>query len=168
MQAKTKSQPGKSCSRRTRKNITGVSAAAPSSRARKRGAGGQREEWKPAYGGFPYEVSDLGRIRRTGSTKCLKPWVNEDGYLRVGMYVEGKKRSFYVHRAVALVWCEGRSVVCNEVLHLNNDRTDCRKTNLKWGTREENLAHRWKRSFPASIDGLDLFTPAYEEEGAPF
>lgn len=53
------------------------------------------------------------------------------------MLGRGKTRS--VHRLVAEAFLGPRPPKC-EVLHLNHDPADNRASNLKWGTRGENIA----------------------------
>ena len=75
------------------------------------------ELWKDIEGfeGL-YQVSTLGRVRSLDKYidaknrnvdkvlkrgKILKPFYNQDGYLRVSLYKNGKRTDFFVHRLVA-------------------------------------------------------------------
>jgi hypothetical protein len=108
------------------------------------------EEWRPieGYEGF-YEVSNLGPVRsldrvvetstgkRKYKGKLLKPKLDNDGYLKVCLAKEGKKKDYFIHRLVAIAFlgqppeghvvCHGsKGSQCNEV------------TNISWGTMAQN------------------------------
>lgn len=103
-----------------------------------------KEVWKPipGYEGL-YWVSDLGRVKslnyhRTGKEKILRPVKTIYGYLQVGLYKDGKVKYFRVHR---LVWTafNGPIPPGMQVNHINEEKTDCRLTNLNLMTCKENI-----------------------------
>lgn len=101
--------------------------------------------------GFPgYRVGDDGSVwvdwitcrwgrRRTGRWKQMKLSAGSRGYLRVNLTpaTGGKYRTFRVHRLVLEVFV-GPCPEGMECRHLNGIKTDCRLSNLAWGTPEEN------------------------------
>ena len=98
-------------------------------------------EWKQITingEGWPYEVSDSGLVRRIGSTKCLKPSVNKDGYLGVVLSKNGKQKGISVHRLVALMFIPNPENK-PEVNHKNENRNDNRAENLEWMTHKNNI-----------------------------
>jgi len=121
------------------------------------------EIWKDVVG-FEgrYEVSNLGRIRslphetviyrRKGKPYILKkrgeiltPQARRHGYLAVWLYGNGGNKGragkqYSVHRIVAEAFCEPRDG-CNEVNHINEDKTDNRACNLEWCNHKENSNH---------------------------
>jgi len=50
-----------------------------------------------------YQISSFGRIRsfKYNLPKILKPRINKGGYLYINLCVDGKYKSFTVHRLVA-------------------------------------------------------------------
>jgi len=49
-----------------------------------------------------YQVSNLGRVRSLKKNKMImKPFVNEEGYLRITLLKDRKKNNLRVHRLVA-------------------------------------------------------------------
>ena len=111
------------------------------------------EIWKdiPGFEGR-YQASDLGRVRsadrtvwcrspdggvhqRTYRGKVLRPAAHLTGHL---MVMRGRKKNIDVHVAVMLAF-EGAPPAGHEVLHENHDPADNRKSNLRYGTRSENL-----------------------------
>lgn len=61
------------------------------------------------------------------------------------MVMAGRGRNLEVHVAVALAFHGERPFTKAEVLHLNHDEADNIPSNLKWGTRSENLKMDWAR-----------------------
>lgn len=109
------------------------------------------EVWKdiPGYESF-YQVSDLGRVksltrkvyRGAGFYLCqeriLKPALVK-GYPAVALAKDGKSRTMRVHILVMLAFV-GPCPEGQEVLHRHGDRADARLTELRYGTRRENMA----------------------------
>lgn len=99
------------------------------------------EQWKPALGfEFYYEVSDLGRVKRTQTGVVMTLSRKETGYLRVGMSKDGKQRQFAVHRVVVNAFI-GLIPDGYEVNHINGVRDDNRLVNLAVVTKSENCKH---------------------------
>jgi hypothetical protein len=106
------------------------------------------ENWRPVVGWEDrYEVSDLGRVRRTApggkypAGHVLKPLPVRAGYVRVELNRDNKRTAYYVHRLVLTAFVGPRGDG-QEVCHRNTTRDDNRLTNLRWGTHTENMADR--------------------------
>ena len=111
------------------------------------------ENWKdvPGYEGL-YRVSDQGRVKSLSKVivrnhtngnylskeKILRPALVQ-GYPMVALSKNGKAKSIRVHILVMLAFVGPAPEGC-EVLHKNGDRTDARLTELRYGTRRENMA----------------------------
>jgi HNH endonuclease/NUMOD4 motif len=108
---------------------------------------GEAERWLPIgrfavnykhlRNGAVYEVSDLGRVRR--GERILKGVPDENGYLRVSFWVDGKAKKVAVHILVAEAFL-GPRPVGQVVRHRNGDHTINRLSNLRYGTPVENAA----------------------------
>lgn len=98
-----------------------------------------------------YQVSNLGNIRSfydnngskcggrlTSSPRILKTSKTENGYLRVGLRVEGKQKLFLVHRIVALVFNPIPNSSEMQINHVNENKEDNSLVNLEWTTPKEN------------------------------
>ena len=110
------------------------------------------EQWRdiPGYEGR-YQVSDLGRVRsldhrvrlvvkgvettRLSPGRILKPGPARSGHLTVAL---GRGNSKQVHALVLLAFV-GPYPEGMEVLHGDDDPTNNRLNNLRYGTRSENL-----------------------------
>jgi hypothetical protein len=109
------------------------------------------ERWVPVPGyDGSYEVSSFGRVRsvdrcittRHGVRKQLasvlqSPWMNRDGYLRVGLCNDGVRQKYRVHTLVLLAFV-GECPDGMECRHLDGCKTNNKLSNLKWGTHLEN------------------------------
>lgn len=98
-----------------------------------------------------YEVSNCGRIRckerkvkreKSGDyiykEHFLKPVDNGNGYFRVMLKQEGRKKKFYVHRLVAMAFISNPD---NKpyINHIDNNPSNNRVENLEWCTHQENM-----------------------------
>lgn len=99
------------------------------------------EEWKDVkgYEGL-YQISNLGRIRSLigSESRILKPHINGKGYRRIGIYKDGIRKRYDIHRLVAIAFIPNpENKEC--VDHINTIRTDNRVENLRWVTFKENM-----------------------------
>lgn len=104
------------------------------------------EAWKgiPGYEG-KYQVSNMGNVRsmswrNTGEVKNLFLKSHNQGYLQVELANEGKRKTFMVHRLVAMCFVSGyeKGYVVN---HINENKADNRAENLEWCTQSHNAAY---------------------------
>ena len=73
-------------------------------------------------------------------SKLLSCFDNGNGYKYITTSVNGVRRNKYVHRLIAEAFCD-RPSGCNEVNHINGDKSDNSHTNLEWVTSKENSVH---------------------------
>lgn len=96
------------------------------------------ERWR-SIDGFEglYEVSSFGQVRNARTKKMLKPYENEKGYLKVGLYKNGKDHKKRVNRLVARAFIENPYEL-PDVDHLNGNNQDNRANNLQWTDHRTN------------------------------
>ena len=89
-----------------------------------------------------YLISETGKIYSLFSNKVLTPTLEPNiGYYRVKMVSDdGEKKTFLVHRLVALAFIPNPDNKA-EVNHIDGDRLNNDVSNLEWVTREENMKH---------------------------
>lgn len=120
------------------------------------------EEWKSVsgYENF-YQVSNLGNVRsiertfvnsrgekRTLASVVLKTHGNAKGYLKVRLWGLSKRKSFYVHRLVAIAFLENPHNK-EQINHIDGVKKNNKVENLEWATASENNKH-------AIANGLNL------------
>lgn len=104
------------------------------------------EIWKdvPGYSGL-YQVSTTGRIRAYSKIRgtvrlkprILKPRVNRHGYFQITLVNETGRKTFSLHRLVAMSFIPNpENKPC--VDHLDCNRENCAVENLRWVTYSEN------------------------------
>lgn len=97
------------------------------------------ERWRRVEG-WPYSVSDQGRVRNDRTGKVLSPATNHSGYQRVSLCKSGERKNVFVHRLVLTAFY--RPPRENEQTnHINADKADNRLDNLEWVTFEDNVGH---------------------------
>lgn len=115
----------------------------------------RKETWLPIAGlEGRYEVSDLGRVRslRFGKERILKARSANGAAGHLGVCLP-PKTNHYVHRLVALAFLgqpEEGMVVC----HNDGDPTNNCVSNLRWGTRKDNVLDTWKHRSERDYESL--------------
>lgn len=88
-----------------------------------------------------YAISDLGQIKNIKTGHILKQFLRpNDGYLQVSLWNNGKRKSFPIHRLVALNFL---TTIDNKyyINHKNGIKTDNRVENLEWCSPSKNNYH---------------------------
>lgn len=98
-----------------------------------------KELWKdiPGYSG-KYEVSNLGKIRNYKTKNILKEFCNKStmGYNTVKL--SNPRKTFKIHRLVAICFIEKKDLQSIYVDHIDNDRCNNDVRNLRWVTPRQN------------------------------
>lgn len=90
-------------------------------------------------------TTNKNKIRSNGRKdnrkgKLLKPATDKDGYLRITLTNNGKRKSYYVHRLVARTFLDNYDNKL-QVNHKNGIKKDNRVENLEMVTLQENIKH---------------------------
>lgn len=110
------------------------------------------EEWRPIKGWESYEVSNMGRVKRTlqerfysggksslYSEKLMNQCFTEDGYAQVTLKQFGRRGTYYVHRLVLFAFdILPPTPEHTEVNHKDQNTKNNRLDNLEWVTPKEN------------------------------
>ena len=113
-------------------------------------------EWRPIPGFPDYLASSLGEIASTksGRIRILEGGRSEMGYRNVLLYQDGHRVGRRVHQLVALTFLGPRPPGL-EIRHLDGDKLNNVASNLRYGTREENLADQRRHRGLLLIVGPD-------------
>lgn len=104
------------------------------------------EKWRPLNGrftGWPYEVSDSGRVRNVITGRIRHPTVKTNGYLRIILANNCTRGEAAVHRLVLSAFDRPPSgdLRADQVNHKDGDKTNNRLENLEWVTCRQNHEH---------------------------
>jgi hypothetical protein len=105
------------------------------------------EEWR-RINGSPFEVSNLGRVRRAiiGKTngrvgREIKPCLSRAGYMIIGIRYDGRgKVTRLLHKVVAEAFY-GPCPDGSEVNHIDSNKLNNRASNLEYITHQKNIDH---------------------------
>jgi len=101
------------------------------------------ETWRIIQDYPNYSVSSLGNVRNDKTGFILKPSVGSFGYLRVCLYGYLKKKDLRIHRLVGLAFIENPNNY-RELDHINGDKKNNSVSNLRWCSRQVNVANASK------------------------
>lgn len=127
----------------------------------------QDEVWKDieGYEGL-YQVSTCGnikslpKVRRNGTgtyiqkERLLKPSNTSTGYKKVELCKDGKRKSFKVHRLVAIAFIPNPDNK-PEVNHIDGNKINNNIDNLEWVTSSENSVHAYETGLNSNKKDLD-------------
>lgn len=99
-----------------------------------------------------YLVSSCGKIWDSKGRRFLKQ-TNLRGYLRCSINYGDYKKTWRVHRLVAITYLE-----CNDtslqVNHIDGDKENNNESNLEWVTSKENIHHAWNTGLASGKKGI--------------
>lgn len=87
-----------------------------------------------------YAISNLGNIKNIKKGNILTPYLNTNGYLTYTFCQNGVKKTFRLHRLVALYFIDNPNNL-PYVNHKDGDKTNNKVENLEWCTAKENDVH---------------------------
>ncbi len=98
------------------------------------------EEWRVINEYTNYEISNFGNVKNNKSGKVLKQNIKA-GYYNISLINNNNRKSFKVHRLVAISFIENLEKK-SDVNHKDKNKLNNHISNLEWMTRKENNIHR--------------------------
>jgi len=92
-----------------------------------------------------YGISETGVVINFDTDYILKSKKEKNGYLRIGITKDKKRKFFQVHRLVALAYIPNPKNY-PQVDHINQVRDDNRVGNLRWITRSGNQRNSFRKN----------------------
>ena len=111
----------------------------------------------PDYEGR-YGVTRQGEIYSFIHKKFLSPAVDKQGYKRVNLYKNGIRKTYMVHKLVALVFLPNPDPVKYDTInHINFDTGDNRIENLEWLSKKDNCKLKQNRVKVQCVETGEVF-----------
>jgi hypothetical protein len=102
--------------------------------------------------GDNYEISNLGNIRNVIRNKIIKGRNTPKGYLKVILSFNGIRKSYSIHRLVALAFIPNLENK-PQVNHIDGDKKNNYIDNLEWATNGENQKHAFSNGLQSNRKG---------------
>lgn len=122
--------------------------------------------WKQIPDWQEYEISNYGEVKRISKNcgakvgKILKPTKLKNGYLKVSLCRNSKRKEFLVHRLVAITFIGDASGM--DVCHIDGTRDNNNLSNLRIDTRKGNMQDAILHG--TMIKGSRVGTSKYKED----
>lgn len=101
-----------------------------------------------------YQVSNTGKVKSLINNIILKGCPDKNGYLRVLLYKNNKKKLCGIHRLVAETYVKNFNHHAT-VNHIDGDKLNNTPSNLEYMSFEDNLKHAHKTGLFGDIYGED-------------
>ena len=117
-----------------------------------------------------YSVSNFGRVKSHDRTlnivtkkstytkklkeRILNPTKEKDGYLQIGLHLEGQIKTVKVHRLVCVAFHDNPESK-PQVNHKDGDKTNNNDWNVEWSTDVENKKHANETGLSRYLTGKD-------------
>lgn len=104
-----------------------------------------------------YEITKDGEIYslKHNKRKPIKGYIDKYGYRRVLLYVNGKRKKYFVHRLVAEKHIENPDNL-PQINHKDGKKLNNCVDNLEWVTPKQNIQHAIKNGFRKSNNTTKL------------
>ena len=85
-----------------------------------------------------YAISNYGNVKNIKTNKIIKQFEDQDGYMKVSLWNNGKGKTFKIHRLVALYFIENENEEYIYVNHKDGNNKNNIITNLEWVMPSQN------------------------------
>lgn len=123
-----------------------------------------------------YKISDSGEVwskdrmcvdskgrKRFREGQKINPDIAPNGYYRVTLAKDGKKKQKYLHRLLAELFIPN-PLNLPQVNHKDGNKLNCKMENLEWVSAQENVIHAYKHGLINHVRGIDH--PNYGKYGS--
>lgn len=108
-----------------------------------------RPDWRTLEEFPDYSVNQFGEIANAKTGMPRKTSINQQGIVKISLYIGRELITRSVAVLVADAFCEGKTDLFNTPIHLDGDRENCRADNLMWRPRW--FAVQYHRQFESDV-----------------
>lgn len=120
--------------------------------------------WKDVVGFENYYlVSNFGEIVRTTKGRLVKAWVENNGYVRVGLSLGGVRSTLTVHSIVAAAFIGPRPKGL-DINHIDGNKLNNCCINLEYKTRKENVEHAYQTGLSTNFGENNYYSKLTTED----
>ena len=119
-----------------------------------------KERWKRVEYSPSYSVSSFGRVKRNSSGKILSPSCAH-GYEFVTLSENGVINQTRIHKLVVSAFLGNPPFEGAIVCHIDNNKTNNKVINLRWGTPTDNMRDRERHG--TRVRGVDVYGAKLKE-----
>ena len=131
------------------------------------------EEWRPVVlngKAYPYEISNLARLRRSDDHRILKAIKTTKGYYQHELWKNNTFKKAALHRLVATAFIpvptrylkQGLDIDDLQINHIDGIKNHNLPYNLEWCDSQENIDHAWRTGLCDNI--MDQNASIYDTE----
>lgn len=110
-----------------------------------------------------YSVTEDGRVYSHKSNKYLSQRIGPVGYMMVNLSIEGKCKTFTVHRLVAKAFLPNPNNL-EAVNHIDGNKVNNNVDNLEWVTNSQNAQHAFRTGLISPARGKDTLNGRYTND----
>lgn len=111
-----------------------------------------------------YAITEDGQVWSYKRKKFLKPRSNGKGYLKIGLYKDGKGKDYYIHRLVLMTYKPIENMEQMDVDHIDFNKENNCLGNLRWLNPIENRKRQKKVKEIRCIETKIVYPSASEAE----
>lgn len=116
---------------------------------------------------FPdYIINEYGIIYKIHEKKCnkiMKPKIDKDGYLHIGLRNDNGRFFRRTHRLVAETFIANDNINNNEVNHIDGNRQNNHFSNLEWCDAQYNINHSFQVLGRKGTHSTDIQCKLYKD-----
>lgn len=127
------------------------------------------EQWRTVPDYEDYQCSNFGRVKsfKWGKQKILKPTLTVDGYLRVELHQNTRRKNIGIGRLVAICFLPNPDLK-PEVDHIDTHKFNNHVSNLRWVTSAENIQAAFDTELMKAQRGDERYNSSVTNEQAAY
>ena len=111
------------------------------------------QSWNTLIYSIKYEINREGQIRNKETNRIISTRPDKDGYFRIVLWIDSKRKNFLVHRLIAEHFIPN-SENKPQINHIDGNKQNNSISNLEWVTLSENRRHAFETGLQIGRPGV--------------